>query len=657
MLFPEAMEKVELVVPGDELSDLIDDLAQRGLVHFSISRSSQSHFDELRRKAQEIVQMASELGIGHSEIKELVEVSSWDALLDGYAQRLSSYLGKKKKIEDEIGKVTAQRQKLEQALYYLEAFPPEYDNSAFSSMRSYQHLIFLSPANLNLSYDSIVAESSKGKIYVVLSKPDLVEKVREDLRKMGAIELPYPDWLDPLAEKAKKKAEEGILELSKLQKQLTELLNSLMQEALPVASQADELSRMLLRSLEVKSGEEFTAKTRLVTGFVRESQIGELLDAAKGFPGVLVYHRKALPSDDPPTLQNLPGIASHFRVVVGSLGLPSYGEVDPTVIAAITFPVLFALMFPDAGQALSLLVLGLFMAKKLKGSLSDLGYVMTLSGAAAFVSGLAFGEFFGLEIHPLAFRIFSWQGTFSLPGTPFSVWSPSASVSLMTQKRIVTLMFLSIGVGIAQMSLGFLLSIVNHVKKGLILRAIGRELPKLILLPSAFGLLVERVSLSGLGLALWAALVIAPFILLYAFPIIDWAFGSGGHLAEEVMDAVESTISFISNSFSYLRLLAMAVAHLALMLVIFVVAWLAYGFFATSPLGWVIFWLVVALGNIAVTAFEALLVFIQAMRLHLYEWMMKFFSGSGHIFSPLSYEGRSVRVVRRFSRGSRLLGE
>lgn len=645
MLFPQAMEKVEIVVPRDEASDLVDALAQRGLVHFSLSAAPEA-YDELARKAQEIVQIASELGESGGEKKD-VEISSWNAALDSYSQRLSGYLDQKKRIEDELNEVRAQRQKLSEALLNLEAFPPEYDDSAFSALSFYRHAVFLSQEQLRVSYPHAEAESQRGNVYVILYEPSMEIGVREELKKMGAVEIVYPSWLDPVAERAKKKAQEGLLELSERETQLMDQRKKLLEEALPVATEAGEVSRMFLRSLEVKPGSDFTENTRLITGFVQESEVKELIEVTRRFPGVLVYHRKALPSDNPPTLQRLPELVSHFRVIVGSLGLPAYGEVDPTLITAITFPLLFALMFPDAGQALLLAIAGVVMAKKFQGSLKDLGYVMAFSGAAAVISGLAFGEVFGLEIHPFAFHIFDWQGAFSFAGTPFSVWGPSASVSSSTTQTIVTLMLFSIGVGIAQMSLGFLLSMINQLKKGLALKALGSSLPKLVLLPSAFALIVERIPFTGIGLVLWAALVIVPFVLLYVFPFLAKLLVHEGSLAGELMDAVESTISFISNSFSYLRLLAMAVAHLALMLVVFVVAWLAYGYFGSTALGWAMFWIIAALGNLIVMAFEALLVFIQSMRLHFYEWMMKFFSGSGYEFSPLSYEGKAVRVIKK----------
>jgi V/A-type H+-transporting ATPase subunit I len=43
---------------------------------------------------------------------------------------------------------------------------------------------------------------------------------------------------------------------------------------------------------------------------------------------------------------------------------------------------------------------------------------------------------------------------------------------------------------------------------------------------------------------------------------------------------------------------------------------------------------IVALGNIGIIALEGLVVFIQSLRLHFYEFFSKFFQGGGKSYSP-----------------------
>jgi V/A-type H+-transporting ATPase subunit I len=85
-------------------------------------------------------------------------------------------------------------------------------------------------------------------------------------------------------------------------------------------------------------------------------------------------------------------------------------------------------------------------------------------------------------------------------------------------------------------------------------------------------------------------------------------------------------ISMLSNTLSFVRVGAFAVAHGGLSLAIFSLA-------GEEPdLG---FWITIVLGNIFIIGFEGLIVYIQTMRLHYYEILGKFFHGGGMRFEPL----------------------
>jgi len=87
----------------------------------------------------------------------------------------------------------------------------------------------------------------------------------------------------------------------------------------------------------------------------------------------------------------------------------------------------------------------------------------------------------------------------------------------------------------------------------------------------------------------------------------------------------------LSNSISYTRILALLMAHWALLLVTYTVAGLIGG---SSVIGLVISGIVIVGGNLLVIALEGLIVFIHTLRLHFYEWFSKFYQGTGTEFSP-----------------------
>jgi V/A-type H+-transporting ATPase subunit I len=111
-------------------------------------------------------------------------------------------------------------------------------------------------------------------------------------------------------------------------------------------------------------------------------------------------------------------------------------------------------------------------------------------------------------------------------------------------------------------------------------------------------------------------------------PLIE-GHGVGGvimYFVQAFMDLFETLISQLSNTLSYVRVGAFAVAHGGLSLAIFNLA-------GEEPdLG---FWITVIIGNIFIIGFEGLIVGIQTMRLHYYEFLGKFFTGGGMRFEPL----------------------
>ncbi|HMB25449.1 MAG TPA: hypothetical protein VKP08_21550, partial [Anaerolineales bacterium] len=112
-------------------------------------------------------------------------------------------------------------------------------------------------------------------------------------------------------------------------------------------------------------------------------------------------------------------------------------------------------------------------------------------------------------------------------------------------------------------------------------------------------------------------------------PVIE-ARGVGGfimYLVQAFMDLFETLISQLSNTLSFVRVGAFAVAHGGVSMAIFALAGEDLGFK---------YWLVVFLGNIFIIGFEGLIVGIQTMRLNYYEFLGKFFTGGGMRFEPLA---------------------
>jgi V/A-type H+-transporting ATPase subunit I len=106
--------------------------------------------------------------------------------------------------------------------------------------------------------------------------------------------------------------------------------------------------------------------------------------------------------------------------------------------------------------------------------------------------------------------------------------------------------------------------------------------------------------------------------------------GLGTALIQGFFELFETTIGFLSNTLSYVRMGAFAVAHGGLSLVVFMLARIV------DPSQGVWYWLVFLLGNLFVIGFEGMIVGIQTLRLEYYEFFSRFFSGSGLRHRPLT---------------------
>ena len=96
----------------------------------------------------------------------------------------------------------------------------------------------------------------------------------------------------------------------------------------------------------------------------------------------------------PPTKMKNPGLFKPFELYVEMYGLPSYNEIDPTILIGLTYSFLFGFMFGDAGQGLCLLIGGFLLYRFKKVRLAG---IISCCGVFSTIFGLLFGSVFGFE--------------------------------------------------------------------------------------------------------------------------------------------------------------------------------------------------------------------------------------------------------------------
>jgi V/A-type H+-transporting ATPase subunit I len=323
-----------------------------------------------------------------------------------------------------------------------------------------------------------------------------------------------------------------------------------------------------------------------------------------------------------PTLLNNAAPAKPMEMLTNTYGIPSYGKIDPSLLMTISFPVLFGLMFGDVGQGLVLVILGYLLGYhfKMDDGIQKLGRILTLCGLAAIGGGFLYGEVFGLE------------------GLIPAIWlHPMHDTGRLIQG--------SYYIALAQLSLGCFVNIANELGHKKPLHAIFSPwgVMGLWLFWGGASILM-KFGIDGTIEVLFgfiegqAASSIQVLFLPFLLPVIIIAIGGkyveGLTAPWAIYEAYEAITRFLFNSISYIRVGALAIVHAVFASV------MNMGLDATSN---VVLWLgILIAGNIFIIAFETLISFIQALRLHYYEWFSKFYDGGGNSYG-------AFEVLRKYT--------
>ncbi len=334
-------------------------------------------------------------------------------------------------------------------------------------------------------------------------------------------------------------------------------------------------------------------------------------------------------TEDVPTLLDHSRLMRPFGMLMSSYGVPNYREFEPTLFVAISYILMFGIMFGDAGQGAVLAGLGI--AALLKGKtekVRDAGVLLTACGSSSVIFGVIYGSVFGLEY----FKHYAlWHDP--LEGDPMG------------------LMYGAIAVGISMISLGLILNVINRFRRG-----------------DVIGGFFDKFGLAGI-LFYWGVLAMIVFtkffetrglmtaamIAFLGVPIVAWIlkepleyFLRHSHgddaehtfanaITESFVGAFEGCLSYLANTISFVRLGAYAMSHAALLVAAFMLAeqvkHLAGGSLWNS--------IVIILGNIVAIVLEGIIASVQAARLEYYEFFGKFCSGTGQAFEPFRLTGNS----------------
>lgn len=321
-----------------------------------------------------------------------------------------------------------------------------------------------------------------------------------------------------------------------------------------------------------------------------------------------------------PILLHNPVLIRPFERLLRNYGLPRYGEVEPTPVVALGFLVMFGFMFGDVGHGAVLFAGGYFIYRRMF-RYRDYAVILMECGVFAMAFGFLYGGVFGVE---------HW-----LP----ALW-------LRPMHDMARLMTTALLFGIAFLSLAMGLNLVNALRRHDPAALWERNgLLAALAYWVAVGLFVRRLT-AGPGAVpvgtavMWLAVPVG--VIFLKDPVLAFWKAFRQHRWPAVSDVVESivqsmvevldtAVSTISNTATFIRLAAFALSHAGLFLATFSVAD-AVRRTSAGSLGAAA---VLVLGNIVIIALEGLIVSIQSIRLEYYEFFSRFYSGGGEEYRPL----------------------
>lgn len=432
-----------------------------------------------------------------------------------------------------------------------------------------------------------------------------------------------PDFVHGTPERAEEMIQDEIdadyRQLAYVEEMLAQLKESCMDNFLKIKAELHFLNQTFeARKYVVDLGERCS-----VTGFIMADDEEAMKRLYADLEGVEIEIRPSH-SDrrlSPPTKLKNGWFARPFSMFVEMYGLPSYEGIDPTMFVALTYTLLFGIMFGDVGQGIALCIVG-YIAYKWKGMrLGEIGIRIGLSSA---LFGFVYGSVFGNETMLDPF----YHAVFGMEEKPFEI---------MSSDFIMPMLMTAIAGGAVLIVLCMLLHVYILAKQ--------KDWGEFLFSHNGIAGLIFYVALLGgagaqlgFGIAVFSKpyvilLIVLPLVLIFLKePIVArmegkpmFPDGVGGFFMQSFFELFEICLSFMTNTISYLRVGGFILSHAGMMLVVTLLTEMSGGAGI----------LVAILGNIFVMCLEGMIVGIQILRLEFYEMFSRFYSSDGIAFVNL----------------------
>jgi V/A-type H+-transporting ATPase subunit I len=504
-------------------------------------------------------------------------------------------------------------------------------------------------------------ESKDKAALLVISGIEDSEKVFKILRSFNSNSFKIPEGFPQIPSEAYVLAESKIKELltkqASISKELSGYKKKIRQDILAIHEKA-LVAKDVLEMLRKPGG---TKHFAVIQGYIPKRMETKFKDSTKQWMSIIEDVTDPKQVEELPTLFENKKFVRTFEVITKSQGIPKKGEPDPTPMIALMWPIFYGLMFADMGHGLLLMGLGLLFKVKGQGDLARWGMLIAISGASAAIAGVGTGEMFGYHISHMG----PFEGLLAEGGALYSVsWIVGIlSVAELTFDQVINILKVSLFIGIIHLVWAMVLRIRRLAAEGHKLVMFTEAIPNITLyggivvvmmcaIGSQYDVMnmysrvhTEAVPWVTVFLGDWAQvwivtriaviIVIASMVLMMIGGILHAKKHpeDGGDPASVLMEVLlGKTVESLAHTISYARLGIMLLVHAALLMTVNN----AFASLGGAESGGAMAMIIG--GNLGIMMIEGLIVYIQSLRLHLYEFFTKWYVGGSQPFRQIRPE-------------------
>ena len=504
-------------------------------------------------------------------------------------------------------------------------------------------------------------QSKEKAALLVIGGADDADRILKSLRNFNAAAFAIPEGLPQVPSKAYSLIEGKIKELTdkkgRIAKELAGLQKSLRKDILTIHEEA-KVAKDVLETLRKPGG---TRNFAVIQGYIPSSMESKFRKTVGEWTALVEEIMDPKLARNAPTLFENKRFIRTFEVITGSQGIPKKGEEDPTPMIAMMWPIFYGIMFADLGHGLLLMGMGLLFKMKGQGMLSRWGMLIAISGAAAAIAGVGAGEAFGYHIDHLE----PFESLLKEGGPLHAVsWIVGVlSVAELTFEQVIDILKVSLFLGVVHLLWAMILRVKRNLKAGHKLTAYMESIPNItlyggivVIMMCAIGAQYDVMNMYSrvhnepvpwvtMFLGEWATVWIVTRIAVVlvigsmAMMMIGGMLHAkrhpeeGGSAANVIMEVfLGKTVESLAHTISYARLGIMLLVHAALLLTVNN-AYASMG--GAESVG---AWAMIIGGNLGIMMIEGLIVYIQALRLHLYEFFTKWYDGGAQPFRAVRPE-------------------